>query len=122
ERGSLVVPALANVGTLRRLANCVQIQSPCQLFEVVVIVAHGRAGLQPFRLPLRTPRRKINLDEFYRAGHQGIRCESLLYDARAARAGYRTEVTLNRREMALNSRIRGRKLTHANSLVIPPPC
>jgi hypothetical protein len=69
ERGGLMVPALANVRALGRFANRVQIQSSCQPLEIVVIVAHGRARLQPLRLLLRTPGRKIYLDEFYRAGH-----------------------------------------------------
>ena len=64
-----MVPAFANVRALGRLADRVQVQSPRQSFEIVVIVAHGSAGLQPLRLPLRAPGRKIDLDEFYRAGH-----------------------------------------------------
>src|SRR4029077_4732093 len=63
-------------------AHRMQVQCARQFFQLVVIVAHGRARLQPCRLGLRTPRRKIELDEFYRAGHLLIRCESPLYDAK----------------------------------------
>jgi hypothetical protein len=46
-----------------------QVKRASKPLEIVVIVAHGRAGLQPLRLLMRTPRRKVNLDEFYGAGH-----------------------------------------------------
>jgi len=68
--GCLMVPAFADIGTLRRFANCMQVQSARQALEVMIIVAHGRTCPQPFRLGLRPTGRKVNLDEFYRAGHK----------------------------------------------------
>src|ERR1700739_3729992 len=63
-----------------------QIQCSRQPLKIVVIVAHGRACLEPFRLLLRMPRRKVNLEDVYRAVLKDIRYESLLYDARGSSA------------------------------------
>ena len=45
-----MVPALADVGALRGFADGVEVERAGQLFEVVVVVAHGRAGSEPLRL------------------------------------------------------------------------
>src|SRR5262249_48338791 len=70
EGGGFVVPALADVGTLRGLAHRMQVERTREPLELVIVVAHGGARLQPGGLGLRTPRRKVDLNEFYRAGHQ----------------------------------------------------
>jgi hypothetical protein len=46
-----------------------QIKRARQFLQLMVIVTHGRAGLQPRGLGLPALGRKVNLDEFYRAGH-----------------------------------------------------
>ena len=50
EGRGLVIPALADVGTLRRFANRMQAQAARQLFELVEIVANRSFGAQPVRL------------------------------------------------------------------------
>ena len=47
EGRGLLVPALADVGALRALADGVQVQIAGQLLQVVEDLAAGRAGLEP---------------------------------------------------------------------------
>ena len=75
EGGGAMVPALADVGTLRRLAHRVQAEPARQLLERVIVLAHGRARLQPLRLGPGTPRRRVDLDQG--RGHGKV----TLYDA-----------------------------------------
>ncbi len=63
ERRGLVIPALADVGTLRRFANRVQPQPARQLFEFVKIVANGRFGPQPSRLGNTQRRADFDLNQ-----------------------------------------------------------
>ena len=60
-----VVPALADIGALRALADGVQTQRTCQPLQRVVILAHRRACLQPLRLGGRRAANGLNLDEFH---------------------------------------------------------
>lgn len=64
-----MIPALANVGAMRALADRVQVQIAGQLFQVVIGLAHRRARLQPLRLGGGVPGRKINLDQVSSGGH-----------------------------------------------------
>jgi hypothetical protein len=63
EGRGLVVPALADVGAVRGLADGMQVEIAGQLLEVVIIVAHRRARLQPVGLGDRLARGKVDLDE-----------------------------------------------------------
>ena len=47
EGGGLVLPALADVGAMSAFADGVQVERARQPLEVVVVLAHGRAGLEP---------------------------------------------------------------------------
>ena len=69
ESSSAMIPAFSYVGTLRRLAHCMEIELPSQLLELVIIIAHRRASLQPLRLRLRNTRGKIDLNELGAGGH-----------------------------------------------------
>jgi hypothetical protein len=99
-----------------------QVRCPRKPLEIVVIVAHGCACLQPLRLLLRTPGRKVDLDEFYRAGHQGIRCESLLYDARAAPGWVAHRGNFEPPDIASKLQAHGRKDTHNHPVAIVLAC
>ena len=57
ERRGAMVPALADIGAVRRLANRMQVQLARQRLQVVIVLAHGRARLQPVRLRRRPARR-----------------------------------------------------------------
>ncbi len=74
-----MVPALADVGAVRRLAYRVQIEFPSQRLEVVIILAHRRTRLQPLRFGSSFAWANLDLYEF------GCRCHGNkpLYDARA---------------------------------------
>ena len=50
EGGGFVVPALADVGAVGALADGVQAKRAGQALEVVVVLAHRGAGLEPLRL------------------------------------------------------------------------
>ena len=67
-RGAMV-PALADVGTMRRLADGVQLQVARQGLEIVIVLAHGRARLQPFRFGRRTARANLDLDQLRSSSH-----------------------------------------------------
>ena len=69
ECGGAMVPALANVGTVGRLANRVQLQPASQCLQIVIIFAHGRACFQPLRLGSRLARSNIDLNQFGSRGH-----------------------------------------------------
>jgi hypothetical protein len=60
KRCGFVIPALANVRTLGRLAYGVQSQSASQLFEIVKVFPDGGFGPQPVRF--RHSDRRIELD------------------------------------------------------------
>ena len=62
EGGGVVVPALADVGALRGFADGVEVEGARQLFEVVVVVAHGCAGAEPLGFGERAARREVDLD------------------------------------------------------------
>ncbi len=57
-----MVPALADVGAMRGLADGVQIQIAGQLLEIVVILADGGTGLEPVRLGDGTLGSEVDLD------------------------------------------------------------
>src|SRR3954470_3764975 len=50
ECGSAVVPALADIGALSGFTDRVQFEIAGQLLELMIILAHRSASLQPFRL------------------------------------------------------------------------
>jgi len=54
---------------MRRLADGIQLQVARQGLKVVVILAHRRARLQPFRLGRRTARANLDLDQFGSCSH-----------------------------------------------------
>src|SRR5271157_5667157 len=64
-----MVPALADVGAMRRLADGVQLQLTRQGLQVVIVLAHGCARLQPVRLGRSTERSYIDLDQFGSRSH-----------------------------------------------------
>src|SRR5208283_663990 len=70
ERSGAMVPALPDVGAVRRLADGVQLQLARQGLQVVIVLAHGRARLQPLRFGSRTVRSGLDLDEFGSRGHR----------------------------------------------------
>src|SRR3954470_15372550 len=61
ECGSAVVPALADVRALSGFTDRVQFKITGQLLELVIILAHRSARLQPFRLGLSKLGSKVNL-------------------------------------------------------------
>src|SRR5208282_2617344 len=63
ERGGLVIPALADVGALRRLADGVQTESARQLLQVVKVVAHGSFRSQPVGLGHASGRSEVDLNQ-----------------------------------------------------------
>ena len=63
EGGGFVVPALADVGALGGFADGVEVEGAGQLLEVVVVFAHGRAGVEPLGLGERAARGEVDLDE-----------------------------------------------------------
>jgi hypothetical protein len=65
----VVVPALADVGALRGLANGVQTESAGQLFEVMEVLADRSFGAEPVRLGLADGRSDSNLHELGSARH-----------------------------------------------------
>ena len=84
EGRGLLVPALADVGAVRALADGVQVQIARQLLERVEGLAHGSAGLQPLGLRRGLARREVDLNQL---GY-GRRHRLLLYLA-CGRGGYR---------------------------------
>jgi len=56
-----VVPALADVGTLRRLADGVQSQASRQFFKLMKILADRRLGFEPGRFGLTYNRPEFDL-------------------------------------------------------------
>src|SRR6202043_1732292 len=50
EGGGAMIPALADIRTLGRFANCMQSQTASQFLEIVKVVADGSFGAQPIRL------------------------------------------------------------------------
>src|SRR6185369_549845 len=65
ESCCLVIPAFADIGALGRLADRVQIQTPGELLEVVVVLAHGCLGAQPRRLRSADTRSDVNLNKVW---------------------------------------------------------
>ena len=65
EGGGFVVPALADVGAVGAFADGVQAERAGQALEVVVVLAHGGAGLEPLRLGGGRWRAGADLDEFH---------------------------------------------------------
>ena len=63
EGRGLVVPALADVGALCRLADGVEVESAGELFEVVIFLAHWGAGLEPLGFGSALGRAQFNLDQ-----------------------------------------------------------
>ena len=55
-----MVPALANIRTLRRLADCMQAKPARQLFKIVEVLADRGPGLQP--LGFRLPQWRVDVD------------------------------------------------------------
>lgn len=64
-----MVPALANIGAMRRFADGMEIQTARQLFQVVKGLAHRCARLQPIRLGLGPLRRNVDLDQLWKGSH-----------------------------------------------------
>jgi hypothetical protein len=58
----LVVPALADVGTVSALADGVEIEGTGKALEAVEVLAHGSAGLEPLGLGSRGEARGGDLD------------------------------------------------------------
>src|SRR6185437_3520093 len=69
-----MVPAFPDVWTLRRFADGVQLQLTRQLLQLVIVLAHRRASLQPLRLRLRHTWGKIDLYEFGKGCHCWFYC------------------------------------------------
>src|SRR2546421_11616795 len=69
-----MVPALTNVRALRRLTNRVQPEAAGQLLELMVVLAHGCARLQPLRLRTRHTRTQVDLHQFRYGGHPATNC------------------------------------------------
>src|SRR5262245_47847569 len=62
ESRSLVIPALANIGTLRRFTHGMQPQSASELLQIVEVISDWRFGPQPLRLGHARRWRQFNLD------------------------------------------------------------
>ena len=67
-RGAMV-PALADIGTLRRLAHRVQAQAASQFFEIVKVFADRGLGPEPLRLGLPDGGAKFDLHQLGRGCH-----------------------------------------------------
>ena len=65
ECSGFVVPALADIWAVGAFADSVQPERASQALEVVIILAHGCACLEPFRLWCRNAARRFNLNEFH---------------------------------------------------------
>ena len=65
--GGAMVPALADIGTLRRLTNGMQSQPAGQFLEIVEVLAGRSFGPEPFRLGLPDGRAKFDLDSWEEA-------------------------------------------------------
>ena len=65
-----MVPALADVGALRGLADRVEVEGAGQLFEVVIVVAHRRAGAEPLGFGEGAARREVDLDQIGAGDHE----------------------------------------------------
>src|SRR2546423_10845238 len=70
ERRSLVIPAFANIRTLRRLAYRMQSESARQLLEIVKVIADRSFSAKPLRLWLPDKRTKLDLHELRRSCHR----------------------------------------------------
>ena len=66
EGGGFVVPALADVGAVGAFAHGVQPERAGQALEVVVVLAHGGARLEPLRLGGGGLARRLDLHQFHR--------------------------------------------------------
>jgi hypothetical protein len=64
-----MIPALADIRTLRRLADRVQSQTSGELLEIVEIVADGSLRPEPIRLGLPDGWSEFDLDELGRGRH-----------------------------------------------------
>src|SRR5579872_225610 len=69
KRRSLVIPALPNVRTLRRLAHSVQSQPAGQFLQIMEVVADRGFRPQPLRLWRAQRGAKLNLDQLGRSVH-----------------------------------------------------
>ena len=63
EGRGLVIPALADIGALRRLANRVQVESARELFQVVKIIADWGLGSEPLGLGQAKRWAQLDLNE-----------------------------------------------------------
>src|SRR5205823_2179540 len=63
EGGSLLIPALTDVGALRALVDGVQVQGAGELLQTVEGLAAGCAGVEPLGFAHGAVRREIDLDE-----------------------------------------------------------
>jgi hypothetical protein len=70
ESCSTVIPALADVGALSRLAHRVQSQTAGQLLKTVKIFADRGLGPEPLRLGLPEGRTQFDLYEWGTGGHR----------------------------------------------------
>ena len=65
EGGGFVVPALADVGAMSALADGVEAERAGEALEVVVVFAHGGAGLEPLGLGGGRAAQRRDLDQFH---------------------------------------------------------
>ena len=100
-----MVPTLADVRALRRLANCVQAESARQLFELMEIFSDWGFGAQPRRLRLSYWLANFNLYKLGRSAHL-----RLFYRARWLSASIITSAIL---------RAMGRIRNPAQTIVVP---
>src|SRR4029077_18789891 len=70
EGGGAMVPALADIGTLCRLAHRVQSQTAGQLFKVVKVFPDGGLGSKPLRLGLPDWKTEFDLNKLGAGRHR----------------------------------------------------
>jgi hypothetical protein len=60
-----MMPALADIGAVRALADRVQIKGTRQTLQIVVVFTHRRARLEPLRLGLGHRPRRFDLHQLH---------------------------------------------------------
>ncbi len=69
ERRGLMIPALPNIRTLRRLAHRMQSKSACQLLQIVEVISDRSFCPKPLRLRLPDGWTKFDLNELRSSCH-----------------------------------------------------
>src|SRR5579859_7206098 len=72
ERCRAMIPAFSDIGTLRRLADGMQIEAARQLLELVIVLAHRGTSFEPAGLRLGRRPRQFDLNEFGKGGRHPL--------------------------------------------------